>query len=61
MAATIGMRMVQVAELLVTSVRNAVIRQMMATISQPGNSPSTANCSPIHSDRPDTYSIQVLN
>ena len=58
MAATMGMRMVQVAELLVTSVRKAVMRQMMATMSQPGSSPSTANCSPIHSDSPDTCNVR---
>ena len=52
--AMIGMRMVHVAELLVTSVNMATRKQTIATISQPGKSPNTASCSPIHSDRPDT-------
>ena len=52
--AMIGMRMVQVAELDVTSVNMATRKQIIATMIHPGKSPNTANCSPIHSDSPDT-------
>jgi hypothetical protein len=55
MADMMGMRMVQVALLLVTSVSMAVMKEMIMIMSQPGRLPNTASCSPIHSDRPDSY------
>ena len=48
------MRMVQVAELLVTSVRRETMIQMMRIIAQPGQAANTDSCSAIHSDSPDS-------
>ena len=53
-AAMMGMRMVHVAELLVTSVSRATREQTIMSMSQPGRLPKTDNWSPIHWDNPDT-------
>ena len=53
MAAIIGINIVQVAELLVTSVSIATRKHTMIIMSHPGKLPNTDNWSPIHCDRPD--------
>ena len=54
-AAIIGMRIVHVAELLVTSVSRADSEHTIINMSQPGRLPNTDNWSPIHWDKPDTW------
>ena len=54
-ADTIGMRMVQVAELLVTLVRRETMIQIMRIIAQPSLAANTDSCSAIHSDIPDSW------
>ena len=49
-ADTIGMRMVQVAELLVTSVKRETVIQTKRIIAQPGQAANTDSCLAIHSD-----------
>jgi hypothetical protein len=50
-----GISMVQVATLLVNSVRNAVIRQMTYTITHPGQSDMADRPLAIQSDKPDAW------
>ena len=55
------MRMVQVAELLVTSVRRETMIQMIIIIAQPGQAANTDSCSAIHSNSVDSAGAQSTN
>ena len=56
----IGINMVHVAELLVISVRKAVIRHITNTITQAGQLDITVRPSAIHLDNPDACSTQAM-
>ena len=57
MAAIMGMSIVVVALLLATSVTIATMRHTRNNINQSGRVFSTMSLSPIHMDKPDTYTI----
>jgi len=56
----IGINMVHVAELLVISVRKAVIRHKTNTIAQAGQLDITVRPSAIHLDNPDAWIAHVI-